>query len=56
MQYLQAVFAALFGVQSSKRQHHHFKNLSVRYLIVLGIVLTVAFVLTITFVVQLVVS
>ena len=56
MQYLQAVFAALFGVQSSKRQHQHFSNLSIKYLVVLGVVLTIAFVLTITLVVQIVIS
>ncbi|WP_372770311.1 DUF2970 domain-containing protein [Pseudoalteromonas sp.] len=56
MQYLQSIFAALFGVQSSKKHQDDFQNLSAKHLIILASFLTLALIVAIVVVVNLVIS
>lgn len=54
LQVLKSVLASFFGVQSSKNREHDFKHGKPSQYIVVGLILTVIFILTVVAVVRLV--
>lgn len=56
MQIVTSVFAAAFGVQSSKNQERDFKHGKARIFIISGIVFTLLFILTVFTLVRLVLT
>ncbi len=56
MQIVRSVFAAAFGVQSSKNQQRDFKHGKARVFIIAGIVFTLLFIVTVFSVVRLVLT
>ena len=54
MQYVQSIIAALFGIQSDSKRREDFQKLSVKHLIALATLMTVALIILIVFVVNIV--
>ena len=55
MQYVQSIIAALFGIQSDSKRREDFQKLSVKHLIALATLMTVALIILIVFVVNIVI-
>ena len=56
MQYVQSIIAALFGIQSDSKRREDFQKLSVKHLIALATLMTVALIILIVFVVNIVIG